>query len=86
MKSQETCIFLFIFALSKFSRRASKVHKRGTLPASLKNGVRERAPCAPCSYVHGAIIVFQQRADSTNLELMADRGLELKQKVIEKSL
>ena len=29
LKSAEICIFLFIFASSKFSRRATKLHEKG---------------------------------------------------------
>ena len=61
LKSMGACIFLFIFASSKLSKRAIKLHEREHFAWFFEKWGGARAPCAPDSYVLGSGTFMKQR-------------------------
>ena len=52
LKSPEACIFLFLFAFSKFLRRATKLHEKGNFALVSEKWGGHASPVFPSSYVH----------------------------------
>ena len=57
------CIFLFIFAFLKFSRKATKLHEKGHFTRVFEKW-GACAPCAPGSYAHALCINVMFVAES----------------------